>query len=156
MIFYRLRNILRYCPEANMASPTIDEFLEEVRGLLRDKNGIKLQDVMLLEPPLPPSYHRLVSELKQSFPEHSEDALLTKCASFLPEYDADYDEKDGGGSSPAFATFAVRYFAFLRDVDVDDLVETHDLLKNLLKFLRYPGFKLVNGACSVTHSNLIF
>ncbi|MCJ1461734.1 hypothetical protein MMC07_000333 [Pseudocyphellaria aurata] len=115
-----------------MASSTIDNFLEEVRRLLHEKDGVKLQDVMLLEPPLPPSYHLLVGELRASFPEGSEDALLAKCASFLPEFDADDDDRDGGGSSPAFASFAVKYFAFLRDVDVDDLVETHDMLKNLL------------------------
>ena len=119
-----------------MASPTIDKFLEEVRELLLEKNGTGLQNVMLLEPPLPPLYHRLVGELRQSFPQSNEDALLAKCESFLPDYDADGDDTDGdGGSSPAFSTFAVKYFAFLRDVDVDDLVETHEMLKNLLKFV---------------------
>lgn len=116
-----------------MAFSTIDNFLEEVRGLLHERDGIKLQDVMLLEPPLPPSYRLLVGELRVLFPEGSEDALLAKCASFLPEFDADYEDRDGGG---AFASFAVKYFAFLRDVDVDDLVETHDMLKNLLKFVK--------------------
>lgn len=118
-----------------MASPTIDKFLDEVRGLLRENNGIKLQDVMLLEPPLPPSYHLLISELRQSFPQSSEDALWTKCESLLPEHDAGNEERDGVGSSSAFAAFAVKYLAFLRDVDVDELVETHDMLKNLLKLV---------------------
>lgn len=120
-----------------MASSTIDKFLEEVRGILREKDGNKLQDVMLLEPPLPPSYHLLIGELRQSFPpgDEEDDVLGAKCASLLPEYDADADEQDGGGSSPAFTTFAAKYFEFLRDVDVDALVETHDMLKNLLKFV---------------------
>lgn len=121
-----------------MESSTIAQFLEEVRGLLREKNGIKLQDVMLLEPPLPPSYHLLISDLRQSFPRGSDAVLWGKCAEFLSEYDVDHDERDGGviTSSPAFATFVFKYFEFLRDVDVDALVETHDMLKNLLKFVK--------------------
>lgn len=118
-----------------MESSTIAQFLEEVRGLLREKNGIKLQDVMLLEPPLPPSYHLLISDLRQSFPRGSEEVLWGKCSSYLSEYDVDHDERDGGGLSSAFATFALKYFEFLRDVDVDALVETHDMLRNLLKFV---------------------
>lgn len=114
-----------------MASPTVDDLLKVVAGLLREKNGIKLQDVMLLEPPLPPLYNTIVSELRRSFPASSQDALEAKCTHLLPEY----EEGDEGGSWISFITFTAKYFAFLRDVDVNDLVGTHDMLKSLLKLV---------------------
>ena len=87
-----------------MASPTIDEFLKVVAGLLRDKNGNKLQDVMLLEPPLPPLYNNIVSELRRSFAISSQDALEAKCSLFLPEF----EEGDEGGSWTSFISFTAK------------------------------------------------
>lgn len=112
-----------------MSSPTIDKFLGEIARILREKNGNQLQDFLLLEPPLPPLYNLIVTELRQSFPAGSQDALEAKCKSFLPES----EEGDDGGSWLSFISFTLKYFAFLRDVDVNDLVETHDMLKGLLK-----------------------
>lgn len=112
-----------------MSSPTLDKFLLEIARILREKNGSQLQDFMLLEPPLPPLYNLIVSELRQSYPPSSQDALESKCKAYLPEH----EEGDEGGSWLSFISFAVKYFAFLRDVDVNNLVETHDMLKGLLR-----------------------
>lgn len=115
-----------------MSTPTIDKFLGEVARILREKNGAQLQDYLILEPPLPPLYNIIVNELRQSFPISSQDALEAKCKALLPED----EEGDEGGSWTAFLSFLVQYFAFLRDVNVDHLVETHDMLKALLKYAR--------------------
>lgn len=112
-----------------MASPTLDQFLNEITRILREKNGTQLQNFMLLEPPLPPLYNVMVKELKKSFESSSQEALEEKCRSFLPEY----DEGDEGGSWLSFISFLAKYLAFIRDVNVNDLVETHDMLKGLLK-----------------------
>lgn len=115
-----------------MACPTIDQFLEEVARYLREKNGIKLEGVMLVEPPLPPQYSYLVKELQELFPVSRQDALEAKCTSSLPEY----EEGDDGGSWISFISFTAQYFAFIRDVfAVDDLMGTHDMLKSLLKLV---------------------
>ena len=106
-----------------MATPTIDNFLGEIARILREKDGAQLQDYMVLEPPLPPLYSRIVDELKKTYPIFNQGPLDQKCREFLPEYEE-------GGS---FITFVIRYFTFLRDVDVDQLVETHEMLKALLK-----------------------
>ena len=112
-----------------MTTPTIDRFLDEIARILREKNATQLRDYMLLEPPLPPLYNQIVSELKKSYPEFNQAPLEAKCKQFIPEY----EEGEDGGSWTSFITFLVKYFAFLRDVNVNQLVETHDMLKSLLK-----------------------
>ena len=112
-----------------MTTPTVDKFLAEIARILREKNGAQLQDYMLLEPPLPPLYNQIVSELKKSYPVFNQAPLEAKCRDFIPEY----EEGEDGGSWNSFITFLVKYFTFLRDVNVNELVETHDMLKSLLK-----------------------
>ena len=114
-----------------MSPPTVDKFLEEIAGIIKEKNGTRLQEYLIYEPPLPPLYNKIVSEIKQFYPPNSQKALENKCISFIPEY----DEDDDGGSRTTFVIFMVKYFAFLRDVNVDNLIETHDLLKALLKYV---------------------
>ena len=113
---------------SNSASSTIDQFLSEIAIILRERNGLKLQDYLILEPPLPPLYSTIVTELRQSFPPTRRDDLEEKCKRLLSE-----DEGDTGGSWTAFISFMLQYFAFLRDVNIEHLVETHDALKSLLK-----------------------
>ena len=112
-----------------LASPTIDQFLSEIAIILRERNGLKLQDYLVLEPPLPPLYTAIVTELRQSFPPARHDSLEEKCKKVLSG-----DEGDTARDSwTAFISFMLQYFAFLRDVNVEHLVETHDALKSLLK-----------------------
>ena len=112
-----------------MSPPTLDQFLTEIAGIIKDKNGIQLQEYLIYEPPLPPLYNKIVSEIKQFYPSTSQKALENKCISFIPEY----DEGEDSGSRTSFVIFMVKYFAFLRDVNTDNLIETYDLLKALLK-----------------------
>ncbi len=113
-----------------MAAPTIDQFLTEIASILRSKDGSKLQDYLILEPPLPPQYTVLVNELRQVYSGGSEGRLELKCKSLLPDYD---EEMEGGVAWTPFVSLLVQYFTFLRDVNVEQLVETHDMLKGLLK-----------------------
>lgn len=117
---------------AIMSPPTMDKFLEEIPRILRDKNGVQLQEYLKYEPPLPALYNQIVSEVKQVYPASSSQSshLENKCKSFIPEYEEGVDD---GGSRASFISFMVKYFSFLRDVDVTNLVETHDQLKALLK-----------------------
>ena len=112
-----------------MATPTTEKFLAEIARILREKNGVQLQDYMLLEPPLPPLYNQLVLELKQTYPVFNQARLEKRVLDFIP----DYVEGEDGGSNASFISFLVKYFSFLRDVNVEQLVETHDMLKSLLK-----------------------
>lgn len=116
-----------------MTTPITTQFLQEIAQILYAKDGPKLQAYLLLEPPLPPLYQALISELQQAYPPGSEDALQAQCKALLSEYDE--EQEDDGGAWTAFVTFLVQYFAFLRDVDPGQLVETHDMLKALLKYV---------------------
>ncbi len=118
-----------------MATPTLDKFLLEIARILRDKNGAQLQDFLIIEPPLPPLYQSIVTEVRRSFPAAGkQDALEAKCKTVLPP---EGDEDVGSWSS--FVTFLVKYFSFLRDVDVTNQVETYDLLKALLKLVLHDA-----------------
>lgn len=113
---------------------TIDAFLRELNQILRGKDGAKLQDYLVIEPPFAPVYSAMVTELRQNFPSNNHDALEAKCLQFLSEY----EEGGAGGSWPAFISFLVQYFAFIRDVNIDHLMETHDMLKALLRSAPEP------------------
>ena len=118
-----------------MSTPTTDKFLGEIAGILQTHDGSQLQDYLVLEPPLPPLYGQMVIELKQAYPVFNQAPLEKKVNDFIPEY----EEGDNGGSNASFIAFIVKYFTFLRDVDVDQLVETHDMLKSLLKSVSRHG-----------------
>ena len=116
-----------------MATPTLDKFLSEIARILREKNGSQLQDFLVLEPPLPPLYQSIVGEVRQSFPiPGNQAALEAKCEGVLPS-----EDDEDGASWSSFVSFLVKYFSFLRDVDVTNLVETHDMLQALLKLVVY-------------------
>ena len=116
-----------------MSTPTLDKFLGAIAGILRKKDGTQLQDYMVLEPPLPPFYVQIVGELKRTYPVFNLAPLDQKCRDFIPEY----EDGDDGGSWNSFITFFVRYLTFLRDVDVNQLVETHEMLRSLLKLVLF-------------------
>jgi nuclear mRNA export protein PCID2/THP1 len=111
-----------------MATPTLDQFLREIAQTLQAKDGVKLQNILILEPPLPPIYKALVDELQRAFPGNKQNELQKKCEKTLPQ-----DEDGSGGSWPQFNLFLVNYFAFIRDVNPAQLLETHDKLKSLLR-----------------------
>lgn len=118
-------------------TPTIDQFLSEIALILRAKDGAKLRDYLILEPPLPPLYEVIVAELRQAYSQPgAEERLEAKCRAGLPEYDdtaAAAAEKEEVVAWPVFVSFLCQYFLFLRSVNPEQLVETHELLKALLK-----------------------
>lgn len=116
-----------------MATPTTDKFLSGVAGLLRARDALQLQQYILVEPPLPDIFSMLKSELRQAFPDKNDAALERKCSDLLPE-DQDGGGPDAQGSAwPGFVAFMREYLEFLRDVDVENLLEAHELLSALVK-----------------------
>ncbi|RAL03951.1 uncharacterized protein BO80DRAFT_462612 [Aspergillus ibericus CBS 121593] len=108
-----------------MATPTLDRFLASLADLVKARDGSQLQDFLQLEPPLPDIYRQMVGELRQHYPSGPKEAdLLRRCEALVP--------KAKGVSWTAFPTFMRLYFTFLRDVNLDNLLDTYDLLKGLL------------------------
>lgn len=112
---------------AAQQTPVLHRFLSDVADLVRDHNGAKLQDFLQIEPPLPPIYSQMVDELRRFYPsgQHGDAELLRRCEGLVPR-------PKGGSSWIAFPTFMKLYLSFLRDVNVDNLLETYNLLKGLL------------------------
>lgn len=113
---------------AFQGTPVLDRFLTSLAEIVRDRDGAKLQDFLQIEPPLPDVYGQMVGELQQRYPNGSpkEADLLRRCEGLVPK-------SKGGSSWAAFPTFMKLYFSFLRDVNVENLLETYDVLKGLLK-----------------------
>ncbi|EFR00434.1 COP9 signalosome complex subunit 12 [Nannizzia gypsea CBS 118893] len=108
-------------------TPVLNNFLDSIGGLVQSRDGVKLQDFLQLEPPLSAIYNQMTTELQRAYPaDGGKDAeLLSRCEK----------QMSGGqlGSPwPAFAPFMRLYLTFLRDVNVDNLLETYNMLKALL------------------------
>ncbi|KKK20530.1 hypothetical protein P175DRAFT_0559916 [Aspergillus ochraceoroseus IBT 24754] len=112
---------------AFQSTPVLDRFITGLADLIRNRDGAKLQDFLQIEPPLPDVYRQMVDELRQHYPSGSpkEAELLRRCEGLVPR-------SKGSSSWTAFPTFMKLYFTFLRDVNVENLLETYNLLKGLL------------------------
>ncbi|KAL4972203.1 hypothetical protein BDW66DRAFT_164324 [Aspergillus desertorum] len=112
---------------ALQSTPVLDRFISSLAEIVRDRDGVKLQDFLQIEPPLPDVYRQMVDELRDKYPSGSpkEAELLRWCEGLVPK-------SKGGSAWTAFPTFMRLYLCFLRDVNVDNLLETYDMLKVLL------------------------
>lgn len=108
---------------------TLDRFLSEISRLLRQKDGIQLQQYLIIEPPFSQQYQQIIQELRNAFPKSNEEALEQKCSNALPE------AREGEDDAPwtAFLKFVVQYFAFIRDVDTNSLLDTFTILSELVQ-----------------------
>lgn len=114
-----------------MAAPgpvVLNDFLRSIAELTNERDGAKLQDFLQLEPPLPEIYQKMALELRQYYPANTQgDAeLLKRCEALVPR-------NRSGPPWTAFPVFMKLYFTFLRDANVENLLETYDMLKGLLK-----------------------
>ena len=120
-----------------MSTPTVDAFLSEIFDLLHTRDAAQLRNYLLVEPPLPDIYSRLTSELRQALPESRNNALEAKCDELLLGSQNDLGAGSGGDKSgwawPAFVAFVKDYLVYLRDVNVQDLLQTHQLLSGVIK-----------------------
>ena len=113
---------------ANPQTSVLNRFLGDIAAIVKEHNGTKLQDFLQIEPPLPSIYGQMVDELRHFYPSgQSGDAeLLRRCESLVPR-------GKGNSSWTAFPAFMKLYLTFLRDVNLENLLETYNLLKGLLK-----------------------
>lgn len=109
----------------------LEQFLAAIAELVKNRDGVKLQDYLQLEPPLNEVYQQMVAELRYDYPDNPEKnkELLRRCEGLVPR-------SKHGGSWSAFPVFIKQYFAFLRDVYVEHLLQTYEELKGLLKYVR--------------------
>ncbi|KAF7870201.1 uncharacterized protein EAF02_009391 [Botrytis sinoallii] len=121
----------------------LEEFLESILKFLRAKDGTSLQLWLRVEPPLPDHYFQLGRELKASFQNST--TLERHIAKLLPDDpNASYED---GNVWPGFLAFMKDYLEFWRDVNFEDLLETHSQLTVLastcLAALSNPTYGIV-------------
>jgi len=109
----------------------IKTFLSNLSGFLRTKDAAKLQDWLRVEPPLPDQYYKLAAELKASFTDGN--ALERHIVKLIPETGT--TKEDEGDAWPGFLAFIKHYLEFWRDVNFEDLLETHQQLSGLVKYV---------------------
>ncbi|TVY54335.1 PCI domain-containing protein [Lachnellula cervina] len=106
----------------------LDEFLTSISGFLRAKDALQLKSWLVVEPPVDDQYYQLAQELKVSFRDG--DHLERRITKLIPENDD--GKADEGDVWPGFLVFMKDYLEFWRDVNFEDLLETHSQLSGLV------------------------
>jgi hypothetical protein len=114
----------------------IETFLSNISTFLRTKDAKQLQDWLRVEPPLPEVYYTLGRELRESY--GNSDVLEQYLVKLLPE-SANYNA-DEGDVWPGFLAFMKEYLEFWRDVNFEDLLETHLQLSGLVKYVLFSSY----------------
>jgi nuclear mRNA export protein PCID2/THP1 len=114
----------------------LDEFLTSISGCLRAKDALGLKSWLLVEPPLPDQYFQISQELQISYRDSNH--LERHITKLIPENDD--GKADEGDVWPGFLAFMKEYLEFWRDVNFEDLLETHSQLSGLVKYVYPRGF----------------
>lgn len=108
-------------------TPVLDQFIASLQEIVQNRDGSKLQDFLQLEPPLSEIYQRMIDELQNHLSSpRAEAGILQRCERLVPR-------TRSGSSWTAFPTFVKLYLVFLRDMNTENLLETYNQLKALLK-----------------------
>ncbi|KAF2417524.1 hypothetical protein EJ08DRAFT_599955 [Tothia fuscella] len=138
-----------------MSTPTIDQFLSEISRFLRLQDGSALQNVLVIEPPYQPAYNSVITELRSTYPTGNEAKLEAKCSQALPE------AREGIDGSPwtAFVKFTAQYFTFLRDVNIERLLDTYNQLSELVRkcnsALSHPALGIIILPTVIAYSKVL-
>lgn len=107
----------------------LEGYLAEISRILKTKNDTQLKAYLRVEPPLPDEFTQLSLELKKSWRDGGRlERLIEKTIPL-----SDDDKADEGGSWPGFLAFMKEYLEYWRDVNMEDLVRTHEQLSSLAK-----------------------
>ena len=117
------------------STATLDQFLVEISDILKSNDSARLQDFLVIEPPFSPLYQSMIRELAGNYPKGSDAALEPRCASTVSTA---YNAKGEDASFSALVNFLLQYFVFIRDVDVENLLDTYYMLDDLVQYVISP------------------
>lgn len=110
----------------------IDNFLSALDGFIQNRDGAGLADYFVLEPDstgrFPDAYSTLIQFARNS---NSEDQLEKYCAQRLPTTRVEVD----GTQWYDFVRFTVTYLKYLTLVNPNDLLQTYNLLSDLVQYV---------------------
>lgn len=111
------------------------QFCNEVNEALRAHDGPRLLSILQLEPPFGPIYQNLIDSLRKKYSKsnaRSEAQLETIVRNNVPETGEGEDEE--GRPVPNWTpmvAFIASWMAFIRDVNVENLLDTYERLSDL-------------------------
>ena len=123
----------RIAPPVSLAmapggQPILERFFEEIRPLVRERNGNKLAEMLPSRPPFPTIYGEVARELRDRYPKGRDGVLAARCEEFnlagLGEQGSSWDK---------FPSCLLDYFRLIRDYDSGDLPDFHNKLTSLTK-----------------------
>lgn len=124
----------------------INQFLNEIERIIKGKDvqvtiegkreviqvhdGDELRSFLLIEPPFNNNklYEKMISELRNVYPEDQEQALEDRCSKALPT--ASKPDRENA-TFMLFPKFMANYLSFIRDVDPSNLLDTYNILSEL-------------------------
>jgi hypothetical protein len=112
-------------PEMASSNQLLRRFLGVLDNVINTGNGGGLQELLPIEPPFNSDYIHMLEEISSSFSDPQ----------VLQEFIRDRINVSGGDDPDAwyaFPDFIVNYFNFIRDVNVENLLETYEMLSNLI------------------------
>jgi hypothetical protein len=113
-------------------TPVLNKFLEEINRILEKRNGAELRSFLIIEPPFNDLYNTMIAEIRKVYQKGKEKALEERCQKTLTEAGEDAE----GANWTVFVKFTANYFAFIRDVDPSNLLDTYNLLSELQQYVR--------------------
>lgn len=112
------------------AANKLDQFLPGIDSIIKQRDGQQLCEWLVVDPPFSETYQAMILQLQSievDDDDDDDDMFESKCRAALEEVDS----QQWG----AFIPFIVQYLLFLRDIDVDNLLEAYDLLSELLQLV---------------------
>lgn len=111
----------------------LENFLSSVDGFIRSRNGEELSSYIVIEPDqqgnFGDAYTALIQYVRGSFPRENDSALEAFCTQRLPL------AREGADDMPwlDFIRFMVSYLKYLTLVNPQDLLQTYNLLSDLVQ-----------------------
>jgi nuclear mRNA export protein PCID2/THP1 len=105
--------------------PLFSQFANLLNNAIHNQDGQGLLKLLPIEPPFDSDYGRLLNEIFSVF--KSLDSLKASIRSAIAVI-----AKDDKDAWHAFSDFLATYFEFIRNLNVENLLETYERLSNLL------------------------
>lgn len=110
-----------------------------VNGAIQSWNANSLAQIVQIEPPFNPSgeYQELINALQNNYPE-DDDSNEERLEQLIKRIVTETEESEDAEGRPvqswgSLVVFLVKWMAFLRDVDVGNLLQVYERLKDLLE-----------------------
>ncbi|KAF2687597.1 hypothetical protein K458DRAFT_167127 [Lentithecium fluviatile CBS 122367] len=118
-------------------APLLTQVCSEVNGALQRRDGVFLASILAIEPPFTPIYEQLIVGLRATYPANTNDAI-GRLERDIRAIVGETEESEDADGRPvprwgAMVTFLASWMAFIRDVDVLNLLKTYEDLSELIQ-----------------------